>query len=160
MVSCIVQWLTVTAVSYMILNKCFKVGWHHVNNLLFQSELSASTSELLTVIGSEEEERKELEPGDLMSFAQQIASGMVSAEMYLTLAWGIYGPIMDLLYHIQVLCLQKTSWNGPKISGVVGLSIVHIPPRTIHRSSWLDCRWCTETLPAGMCWLQTERFWR
>ena len=38
------------------------------------------------MIGSEEEERKELEPGDLMSFAQQIASGMVSAEMYLALA--------------------------------------------------------------------------
>ena len=54
-----------------------------VNNLLFQSELSASTAELMTVIGGEEEKRQELEAGDLMSFAQQIASGMVSEEVKL-----------------------------------------------------------------------------
>ena len=53
---------------------------HLVNGLLFQSGMTDSTAELLAMIGSEEEEREDLEPGDLMSFAQQIASGMVSEE--------------------------------------------------------------------------------
>ena len=53
---------------------------HLVNDLLSQSGMTDSTAELLAVIGGEEEERQELEAGDLMSFAQQIASGMVSKE--------------------------------------------------------------------------------
>ena len=59
---------------------------HHVHIHLLQTERSASTVELLSALGDEDPDEQDqgLEAGDLMSFAQQIASGMVTTQPSLT----------------------------------------------------------------------------
>lgn len=113
-----------------------------INNHLFQSDLSASTSELLSVIGGEALQEQELEAGDLMSFAQQIASGMVSEEIFLILTELAKDPQLSMKH-------KFSAWRRPagcsRLTTFTSLSLVHIPICTICRSTWLDCQWCTET---------------
>lgn len=71
-----------------------------INNHLFQSDLSASTSDLLSVLGTEVVQEQELEAEDLMSFAQQIASGMVSEEMRLTLTELAMDPQLSMKHKV------------------------------------------------------------